>query len=145
MGWGGGQCLQSWQGDAVSLRLGLGLPSVFQVCSNGTRVFVQRDILHAFTKEVVKQTQKIKIGDPLLNDTRMGALVNHTHLKKVLSFVTQAKEQVSAKAVITLQASWRPPAGPNSPQSLWSREELSGIPWEGVTSVGQAWELMSRP
>ncbi|XP_077175150.1 4-trimethylaminobutyraldehyde dehydrogenase-like isoform X2 [Paroedura picta] len=64
-----------------------------EVCSNGTRVFVQRDILHAFTKEVVIQTQKIKIGDPLLNDTRMGALINHPHLKKVLSFVTQAKEQ----------------------------------------------------
>ncbi|XP_060096934.1 4-trimethylaminobutyraldehyde dehydrogenase-like isoform X2 [Heteronotia binoei] len=64
-----------------------------EVCSNGTRVFVQRDILHAFTKEVVTQTQKIKIGDPLLNDTRMGALINHPHLKRVLSFVAQAKEQ----------------------------------------------------
>ncbi|KAL8168621.1 UNVERIFIED_CONTAM: 4-trimethylaminobutyraldehyde dehydrogenase [Gekko kuhli] len=64
-----------------------------EVCSNGTRVFVQRDILHAFTEEVVIQTQKIKIGDPLLHDTRMGALINQPHLKKVLSFVTQAKEQ----------------------------------------------------
>ncbi|XP_054828321.1 4-trimethylaminobutyraldehyde dehydrogenase-like [Eublepharis macularius] len=64
-----------------------------EVCSNGTRVFVQRDILHAFTKEVVNQTQKIKIGDPLLGDTRMGALINRPHLEKVLSFVTQAKEQ----------------------------------------------------
>ncbi|KAL8168567.1 UNVERIFIED_CONTAM: 4-trimethylaminobutyraldehyde dehydrogenase [Gekko kuhli] len=67
-----------------------------EVCSNGTRVFVQRDILHAFTEEVVIQTQKIKIGDPLLRDTRMGALINQPHLKKVLSFVTQAKEQVRA-------------------------------------------------
>ncbi|KAJ7338760.1 hypothetical protein JRQ81_012662 [Phrynocephalus forsythii] len=64
-----------------------------EVCSNGTRVFVQREILQAFTKEVVKATQKIKVGDPLLEDTRMGALINKPHLEKVLSFVKQAKEQ----------------------------------------------------
>ncbi|XP_042320511.1 4-trimethylaminobutyraldehyde dehydrogenase-like [Sceloporus undulatus] len=64
-----------------------------QVCCNGTRVFVQREILNAFTKEVVKETQKIKIGDPLMEDTRMGALINRPHLEKVLSFVKQAKDQ----------------------------------------------------
>ncbi|ETE57642.1 4-trimethylaminobutyraldehyde dehydrogenase, partial [Ophiophagus hannah] len=64
-----------------------------EVCCNGTRVFVQQAALEAFTKEVVKQTQNIKIGDPLLQDTRMGALINKAHLEKVLSFVKQAKEQ----------------------------------------------------
>uniref|UniRef100_A0A2H6N210 Aldehyde dehydrogenase domain-containing protein n=1 Tax=Micrurus carvalhoi TaxID=3147026 RepID=A0A2H6N210_9SAUR len=64
-----------------------------EVCCNGTRVFVQRTALEAFIKEVVKQTQNIKIGDPLLQDTRMGALINKAHLEKVLSFVKQAKEQ----------------------------------------------------
>uniref|UniRef100_A0A8C5STY9 Aldehyde dehydrogenase 9 family member A1 n=1 Tax=Laticauda laticaudata TaxID=8630 RepID=A0A8C5STY9_LATLA len=64
-----------------------------EVCCNGTRVFVQQAVLEAFTKEVVKQTQNIKIGDPLLQDTRMGALINKAHLEKVLSFVKQAKEQ----------------------------------------------------
>lgn len=64
-----------------------------EVCCNGTRVFVQREILQTFTKEVVKATQKIKVGDPLLEDTRMGALINKPHLEKVLSFVKQAKEQ----------------------------------------------------
>ncbi|XP_054836109.1 4-trimethylaminobutyraldehyde dehydrogenase-like [Eublepharis macularius] len=64
-----------------------------EVCCNGTRVFVQREILPAFIKEVVRQTQNIKIGDPLLEDTRMGPLINRPHLEKVLSFVRQAKEQ----------------------------------------------------
>ncbi|CAM4591064.1 unnamed protein product [Lepidochelys olivacea] len=64
-----------------------------EVCCNGTRVFVQREILEAFTKEVVKRTQKIKIGDPLLEDTRMGALISCPHLERVLGFITQAKEQ----------------------------------------------------
>ncbi|XP_004639930.1 4-trimethylaminobutyraldehyde dehydrogenase [Octodon degus] len=64
-----------------------------QVCCNGTRVFVQKEILDKFTKEVVKQTQKIKIGDPLLEDTRMGPLINRLHLERVLGFVRSAKEQ----------------------------------------------------
>uniref|UniRef100_A0A8C2V3B0 Aldehyde dehydrogenase domain-containing protein n=1 Tax=Chinchilla lanigera TaxID=34839 RepID=A0A8C2V3B0_CHILA len=64
-----------------------------QVCCNGTRVFVQSDILDKFTEEVVKQTQKIKIGDPLLEDTRMGPLINRPHLERVLGFIKLAKEQ----------------------------------------------------
>lgn len=64
------------------------------MCSNGTRVFVQKDILPEFVKEVVKRTQAIEIGDPLLESTRMGALVSRPHLDKVLSFVDRAKKEV---------------------------------------------------
>ncbi|CAK6952174.1 -trimethylaminobutyraldehyde dehydrogenase B [Scomber scombrus] len=64
-----------------------------QVCSNGTRVFVQKEILPEFVDEVVKRTQAIKIGDPLLESTRMGALVSRPHLDKVLAFVEQAKKE----------------------------------------------------
>lgn len=64
-----------------------------QVCSNGTRVFVQRDVLPEFVEEVVERTQAIEIGDPLLETTRMGALVSQPHLEKVLSYVDQAKKE----------------------------------------------------
>jgi len=57
-------------------------------------VFVERKILDVFTKEMVKRTQKIKVGDPLLEDTRMGALINQPHLDRVQGFIKQAKEQV---------------------------------------------------
>lgn len=42
----------------------------------------------------MKRTRAIKIGDPLLDSTRMGALVSRPHLEKVLSFVEQAKKEV---------------------------------------------------
>ncbi|KAF3858683.1 hypothetical protein F7725_011884 [Dissostichus mawsoni] len=64
-----------------------------QVCSNGTRVFVHKDILPEFVEEVVKRTRAIEIGDPLLESTRMGALVSRSHLERVLSFVDQAKKE----------------------------------------------------
>ncbi|KAM4642725.1 4-trimethylaminobutyraldehyde dehydrogenase isoform 1-T2 [Discoglossus pictus] len=64
-----------------------------EVCCNGTRVFVQKDILDKFTEEVVKKVKKIKIGDPLLEDTRMGPLINRPHLEKVMGYLKSAREQ----------------------------------------------------
>ncbi|KAK7158803.1 hypothetical protein R3I94_005212 [Phoxinus phoxinus] len=64
-----------------------------QVCSNGTRVFVQSSIVPQFLKEVVRRTKAILIGDPLLEDTRMGALVSKPHLERVLGYVNQAKKE----------------------------------------------------
>ncbi|XP_013880134.1 4-trimethylaminobutyraldehyde dehydrogenase A [Austrofundulus limnaeus] len=64
-----------------------------QVCCNGTRVFVQREILPQFLEEVVKKTKAILVGDPLLDTTRMGALISKPQLDKVLGFISQAKEQ----------------------------------------------------
>ncbi|XP_022614980.1 aldehyde dehydrogenase family 9 member A1 [Seriola dumerili] len=64
-----------------------------QVCCNGTRVFVQREIMPKFLEEVVKRTKVIPVGDPLLDGTRMGALISKPHLEKVLGFVNQAKKE----------------------------------------------------
>ena len=68
--------------------------NVGQVCSNGTRVFVQKQILSEFLEEVVRRTRAIPIGDPLHGSTRMGALVSLPHLNRVLGFVEQAKKEV---------------------------------------------------
>lgn len=64
-----------------------------EVCSNGTRVFVQKDILSPFLEKVVARTKGIKLGDPLHKDTQMGALISKPHLDRVLSYVEQAKVQ----------------------------------------------------
>uniref|UniRef100_A0A672GSG9 Aldehyde dehydrogenase 9 family, member A1a, tandem duplicate 1 n=1 Tax=Salarias fasciatus TaxID=181472 RepID=A0A672GSG9_SALFA len=64
-----------------------------QVCCNGTRVFVQREIMPKFLEEVVKRTKAIPVGDPLLDATRMGALISKPQLDKALGFVSQAKKE----------------------------------------------------
>lgn len=79
--------------------------NVPQVCSNGTRVFVQKDILPEFVEEVVRRTRAISIGDPLLESTRMGALVSQPHLEKVLSFVDQAKKEVKLAQITYFSSS----------------------------------------
>lgn len=72
-----------------------------QVCSNGTRVFVHRPILAQFLEEVVRRTKAIRIGDPLLEETRMGALVSREHLHKVLGYVEQAKREVQYMSLLS--------------------------------------------
>ncbi|XP_053734427.1 4-trimethylaminobutyraldehyde dehydrogenase A [Synchiropus splendidus] len=64
-----------------------------QVCCNGTRVYVEREIMPKFLEEVVKRTKAIPVGDPLLEGTRMGALISKPQLEKVLGYVEQAKKE----------------------------------------------------
>uniref|UniRef100_A0AAY4D9W4 Aldehyde dehydrogenase domain-containing protein n=1 Tax=Denticeps clupeoides TaxID=299321 RepID=A0AAY4D9W4_9TELE len=71
-----------------------------QVCCNGTRVYVQRDILPQFLEEVVKRTKAIAVGDPMLDGTRMGALISRPQLDKVLGFVKEAQKQVLVRYFI---------------------------------------------
>jgi len=64
-----------------------------QVCTNGTRVFVQRSILDEFTKVLLRETEKLRIGDPFKDETNVGATINEIQLNKVLGMVAKAKEQ----------------------------------------------------
>ncbi|CAI4226722.1 unnamed protein product [Auanema sp. JU1783] len=65
-----------------------------QVCTNATRVFVQRGIVDKFTEALVKEANdKLKIGDPLKDDTRVGANINEGHLNRILGFVESAKQE----------------------------------------------------
>lgn len=57
-------------------------------------MFVQREILPKFLEEVVKRTKAIAVGDPLLDGTRMGALISKPQLEKALRYVNQAKTEV---------------------------------------------------
>lgn len=47
-----------------------------------------------FLQEVVKRTKAIPVGDPLLDGTRMGALISKPQLEKALGYVNQAKKEV---------------------------------------------------
>ncbi|MEZ5782130.1 MAG: betaine-aldehyde dehydrogenase [Rhizobiaceae bacterium] len=61
--------------------------SAGQVCSNGTRVFVQRNVYEQFLTRLVERTRKIRLGDPLDPDTQMGPLINKTQYEKVLEYI----------------------------------------------------------
>ncbi|GAB2783810.1 betaine-aldehyde dehydrogenase [Halomonas shantousis] len=58
-----------------------------QVCTNGTRVFVQRSVKDAFEAKIVERVKRIKAGDPLDPTVNFGPLVSFEHLEKVLSYL----------------------------------------------------------
>lgn len=73
--------------DAVGAAMLGNFYSSGQICSNGTRVFVQRGLMESFLARLKARTEAIVIGDPLDQATQMGPLVTAAHLDKVMGFV----------------------------------------------------------
>ncbi|KAF6030001.1 hypothetical protein EB796_011692 [Bugula neritina] len=64
-----------------------------QVCSNGTRVYVHRSILNSFVEKLVKRTKAMKIGNPMEEDTRVGAMISQEHAERVLEYIQLAHKE----------------------------------------------------
>lgn len=79
--------------DAVGAAMLGNFYSAGQVCSNGTRVFVQRGIKERFLKRLAERTAAIMLGDPLDEATQMGPLVSAVQLEKVLGYIEVAKAE----------------------------------------------------
>jgi betaine-aldehyde dehydrogenase len=79
-----------------------------EICSNGTRVFVQRGIRDAFLDRLVARTRAIRLGDPLDPATQMGPLISAAHVEKVLGYV----ERGEAEGGDLLTGGRRPAEGP---------------------------------
>lgn len=67
--------------------------STGQVCSNGTRVFVQNGIYERFLDRLTERTKAIRIGDPLDPDTQMGPLISKAQHEKVTGYIAIGKEE----------------------------------------------------
>ncbi|MHA6267696.1 betaine-aldehyde dehydrogenase [Aliiroseovarius sp. CAU 1755] len=64
-----------------------------QVCSNGTRVFVQKGIKEAFLKRLAERLDGAVIGDPLDPNTSFGPMVSQGQLNIVMTYVENGKEE----------------------------------------------------
>ena len=60
-----------------------------QVCSNGTRVFVQKGIKDRFLKRLAERLQSARIGDPLDPETTFGPMVSARQLGIVEGYIAQ--------------------------------------------------------
>jgi betaine-aldehyde dehydrogenase len=79
--------------DAVGAAMLGNFYSAGQVCSNGTRVFVQKAIKAEFLKRLKARSEAMRLGDPRDAATQMGPLVSQTQLEKVLGYVETAKAE----------------------------------------------------
>ena len=79
--------------NAVGGALMANFYSTGQVCTNGTRVFVQRRIHDDFVERVMERARRIKIGDPLDPSVTMGPLVSKAQQEKVLRYIALGKAE----------------------------------------------------
>lgn len=70
-----------------------------QVCSAGSRIFIQQSKLDDFMSRLTDSFKKVKIGDPLDPQTEMGAQINQTQLDKILSYVEIGKGEGAQVAI----------------------------------------------
>jgi acyl-CoA reductase-like NAD-dependent aldehyde dehydrogenase len=68
-----------------------------QSCVASKRFIVVKNVANEFIEKFVQKAEKLKVGDPLSNDTDIGPLVNASGLKKIDS---QVKESVKEGAEV---------------------------------------------
>jgi betaine-aldehyde dehydrogenase len=79
--------------NAVSGALIGNFYSAGEVCSNGTRVFVQRRIKSAFMERLKARTAALVIGDPVDPRTQVGALISEAHMQRVLAYIARGRAE----------------------------------------------------
>lgn len=67
--------------------------STGQVCSNGTRVFVQKGIKDAFLKRLSERLENAVIGDPMDPATSFGPMVSENQLNIVMGYIAKGQEE----------------------------------------------------
>ena len=64
-----------------------------QICSNGTRVFVHRDIKEAFLARLSERLENAVIGDPMDPDTSFGPMVSERQMQIALDYVAKGEAE----------------------------------------------------
>lgn len=75
-----------WAGAGITVHNG-------QICVAGSRIYVQEEIYGRFVAEFSKRTKDAVAGDPLLVETVKGPVISEAQKKRILGFITKAKEE----------------------------------------------------
>lgn len=67
--------------------------SAGQICSNGTRVYLQSGISDAFEAQLIERVKAIRLGDPMDAGTQMGPLVSEAQMNKVLGYMKLGQQE----------------------------------------------------
>lgn len=64
-----------------------------EICLCGSRIMVERGAYDKFKKEFVEKTKALKVGPPMEESSRLGAIVSKQHYDKILSYIELAKQE----------------------------------------------------
>lgn len=64
-----------------------------QVCESGARLFVHRSVYQDFLSRLMKHFTHVRVGNPLDEQTQMGAQISETQMNRILGYIAIAKEE----------------------------------------------------
>jgi aldehyde dehydrogenase (NAD+) len=64
-----------------------------QICTAGTRIFVQRSIQEEFVSRLVDFSRKLKVGDPSDAAVQLGPLISKRQLERVMGYMSIGSEE----------------------------------------------------
>jgi betaine-aldehyde dehydrogenase len=78
---------------AVASAASSALGNAGQDCCARSRVLVQQSIYDRFTKALVDAFERVKVGDPLSEETEMGPLVTAAHRQRVMQYIDAGRSE----------------------------------------------------
>ncbi len=64
-----------------------------QICLCGSRILIESSIYETFKTAFIENSKALKVGDPLDENSNLGAMVSEAHMNKVLSCIETAKQE----------------------------------------------------
>ncbi|MFM9944406.1 MAG: aldehyde dehydrogenase [Bacteroidia bacterium] len=64
-----------------------------EICLCGSRIFIERSLYEKFKIAFLAEVKNYTVGNPLLDKTKIGAIVSKPHFEKVLSYIELAKQE----------------------------------------------------
>ena len=64
-----------------------------EICLCGSRILVEKSVYEKFKKEFVEKVKAMKVGLPMEDSSKLGAIVSKPHFDKILSYIELAKQE----------------------------------------------------
>ncbi len=79
--------------EAMAASLRAAFSNQGQICLCGSRLFIERSLYARFRDEFVARARRLRVGDPLQENSDLGAVVSQAHMQKVLSYIELARQE----------------------------------------------------
>ncbi|MFI5220162.1 MAG: aldehyde dehydrogenase family protein, partial [Bacteroidia bacterium] len=79
--------------EAVKTSVNAAFSNQGEICLCGSRIFIEKPVYEKFKEAFLKRVSTLKVGDPLNDESRMGAIVSKPHMEKILSYIELAKQE----------------------------------------------------
>jgi betaine-aldehyde dehydrogenase len=63
-----------------------------ECCNSGSRVLLHRDLGTDFVSRIIDRARQVRVGDPLDEKTKVGAIINEEQFGKILGYIENGKE-----------------------------------------------------